>query len=140
MPETLTLLPGRYAICRLDADAETPDWANSSGLVSITRTSNELSVVCLTECVPPGVKSETGWVAAVVSGPLPFTATGILDSILHPLAQQEISVFTLSTFDTDYVLIHETDIEKAVHTLETVGHRVTHSPKGSSHPEQGASS
>ena len=125
MPESLFLLPERYAICRLDADAESLGWAANGTLVSITRADEELSVVCPGAIVPEGVISEGGWIAAKVSGPLPLNATGILSSILDPLAQADVSVFTSSTFDTNYILIRHTALGKAIHALESTGHLVT---------------
>jgi hypothetical protein len=117
------LLPDRYAVCRLAADAPLPDWA-AGDLVSLTRTGDELSIVCCADCVPDGVRCETGWRVLRVAGVLDFALVGILASLLVPLAEAGISVFALSTFDTDYVLVRETDLARAVQTLREAGHDV----------------
>jgi hypothetical protein len=116
-------LPGRYAIVRLAADAPFPDSLLAvSGFVSITRTSDELSIVCEDSLVPPGARSEPGWIALQLHGPFAFDEVGILASCVAPLAQQGISVFTVSTFDTDYILVKAAQADAAVAGLETAGH------------------
>jgi uncharacterized protein len=125
MAEHLSLLPDRYAVCRLDPDAPTPDWATDSALSCITRSATELSVLCVQTSVPSGVTAETGWAALVVAGPLAFTAVGVLASILQPLAQAEISVFVLSSFDTDYILLKQETLTRATNVLMAAGHTIT---------------
>jgi len=109
------------AVCRLAADAEIPDWARSDDLLVFIRTPHELSVVCEQRFVPPDVKAERGWRALMLQGPLDFSLVGIIASLTAPLAQAGISVFTLSTFDTDYILLKEGTLEQAVQALEKVG-------------------
>src|SRR5213596_2996029 len=94
---TLFLLPGHYAVCRLAADAPLPFWP-AGDLVSLTRTGDELSVVCRADCVPGGVRCEAGWRVLRVAGTLDFALVGVLVSLLVPLAEAGISVFALSTF------------------------------------------
>ncbi len=113
-----------FAICRLDKDVQIPDWAISGSLLSITRTAKELSIVCPQENVPEGITCEKGWRCLQVQGPLDFSLTGILVSILTPLAQAGISVFAISTYDTDYVMIQEENLERAVLLLSQAGHQV----------------
>lgn len=121
----LGLLPGRLAVCRLDARQPPPAWALGSEFFSITRTEEELSIVCAQEAVPDGVRAEVGFRALGVAGPLDFALTGILDSLLGPLAEAAISVFAISTHDTDYVLVRERDLDRAVAALRGAGHRVS---------------
>lgn len=119
----LTLLPGRLAICRLPAGASVPEWAPAAGpLVSITRTADELSVVCDEAGVPAEVAAERGWRALRVAGPLDFALTGVLAALAVPLAEAGVSIFALSTYDTDYVLVREADVERAVAALAHAGH------------------
>ena len=113
----LTLLPDRFAICRLEPDAPFPQWAMQSAFCSLTRTPDELSLVVPHECVPEGIRSERDWRAIQVQGPLDFALTGILASLCAPLAEAGVSVFALSTFDTDYILVRETQWESALTTL-----------------------
>lgn len=90
----------------------------------MTWTVDETSVVCNAAAVPPGIQTETGWRAFVVAGPLDFGLTGILLSIAQPLAQAGISIFALSTYDTDYVLVKESNLDKAIAALVAAGHSV----------------
>ena len=119
----LTLLPGEYAICRLDAAAPVPAWAAGGEFVSVTRTREELSVVCMAARVPAGVAADSGWRCVKVEGPFDLTsATGVLASIASPLAAAGISIFALATYDTDYVLVHAANLERARAALGTAGH------------------
>ena len=115
----LRVLPGRYAICRLAADGAVP-----VSFFSATRTPDELSIVCLEAQAPEGAKAENGWRALQVIGPLEFSLTGILAAIAAPLAAAGISIFAISTFDTDYVLVKEENLTKSVEALTAAGHRV----------------
>jgi hypothetical protein len=99
-----------------------PAWALEGALFSVTRTDDELSVVCQEQRVPEGVRAEKDWVALKLEGPFPFSMTGVLASFLQPLAQARISIFAISTFDTDYVLIKQQDAERAVEVLALAGH------------------
>lgn len=121
---SLTLLPAPIAICRLAATEPVPVWATASAWWSITRTPDELSVVCAEALVPVGVSASRGWRALRFAGPLPLDQTGILASVTGPLAAARISVFALATFDTDYVLIPDLQRAAAIEALEHAGHRV----------------
>ena len=120
----LTLVPlhGAYAVCRLAADVPVPDWAAGGPFVSITRTAEELSVVCPETGVPEGTRCERGWRALRVAGALDFSLTGALASLLGPLADADVSAFALSTFDTDYLLVKEKDLPRAEQALRRAGH------------------
>jgi len=121
------VLEGRLSVCRLHASERVPSWALElhEGFVSITRTPDELSIVCPEEAVPPDTTVEDGFRALVVPGPLDFAATGVLAAITAPLAAAEISIFAISTYDTDYVLVRETDLEAALAALEPSRQRVS---------------
>ncbi len=116
VPPLLRLTPvdGLLAICRLPAGAPIPDWAATGAFSSITRTPDEVSIVCSQSSVPPGVQSQAGWRAFQVQGPLDFALTGILVRLTAPLATAGVPVFALSTFDTDYLLVREADAGRAV--------------------------
>jgi uncharacterized protein len=123
---TLTLLAGPIAVCRLPADAETPGWASTRPFVSITRTADELSIVCAEDDVPTDeeIKVERGWRVFKFDGPFAFNLTGILVSVLQPLADAKIGIFAISTFDTDYVLVKADDLAQAINALRLAGHHV----------------
>ena len=124
----LDVLPGVYAICRWPAGATLPDWANRGAFVSVTRTPTELSAVCAAEAVPAGTVCESPWRIVAVRGPLDFSLTGVMASLAAPLAGAAISIFTVSTYDTDYVLVRAGDIYRAVEALRYAGHRVSEAP------------
>lgn len=117
----LLILPERLAVCRLAADAPFPDWARSDELLALVRTRDELSVVCVERFVPPEVRSERGWRALQVQGPLDFSLVGVLASVAVPLARAGVSIFAISTFETDYVLVKEENLERAVQALGQAG-------------------
>lgn len=120
----LTLLAEPLAICQLDRDAPVPDWACQGSFYSITRTPQELSIVCPQENVPAGVASEPGWRALCSKGPLGFTLTGLVESLAEPLAVAGISIFVISTFLTDYLMVKEHDLQIAILALKKAGHIV----------------
>lgn len=124
MPQTLTLVPGEFAIARLAHDAPTPSWASSQVYSAVTRTDAELSIVCPADQVPADVRHERGWAMFVLAGPFAFTETGVLASVLAPLAAARIGILATSTFDTDYLFVKETALEAAVAALEGAGHVV----------------
>lgn len=125
MSHTLDVLSGRLAVCRLDPSAPLADWmAGGAPLASVTRTASELSVVCAEAAVPAGVRAETGWRALRVRGPLAFDVSGVLASLTAPLAAAGIPIFSLSTFDTDVVLVREADLDAAITALSEAGHTV----------------
>jgi len=121
---TVKILSDRLAICRLPAKAPLPEWAAKEPLWSMTRTPDELSLVCPEADVPPGIQAERGWLPLQVVGPLPLSMTGVLSSLSEPLARAGISIFAISTFETDIILIRETDLEKARDALSRAGHVV----------------
>ena len=120
----LRLLPDTYAVCRLEKDAPAPDWGTRGLFSSVTRTAEELSVVCPDAQVPGRVKREGGWRVLKVEGPLDFSLTGVLASLTAPLAREGISVFALSTYDTDYLLVKKEQLEMAIQALRGEGYEV----------------
>jgi hypothetical protein len=121
----LRLSEGRYSVCRLGAAEKTPAWATKAkGLSSVTRTADELSVVCAEAAVPAGTQCETGWRIFQIKGPLDFSLVGILVSVTQPLADAKVSIFSISTYDTDYVCVKEADLEKSIGAITAAGHRV----------------
>ncbi len=123
----LTVLPGSFAMVRLAADAPLPRWATQGEFFSVTRTSDELSVLCVADQVPSGVAAETGWRALKVKGPFALSAVGVLAALAAPLAEAKVSLFAISTFDTDYLLVSEKQLHAAIAALKGAGHRVEES-------------
>ncbi len=121
---SLKVLPYSLAVCRLASEDALPDWAAKSRFLSITRTETELSIVCEAAGVPAGVRRESDWRALEVIGPLAFSLTGVLSSLLLPLAQAGMSIFAISTFDTDYVLVKNSRLDEAVDVLRSNGHTI----------------
>jgi hypothetical protein len=113
-----------YAIVRLEPDADVPVWARHGHFWSITRSDSELSIVCPQEDVPPDASAERGWCALEVAGPLDFSLTGVVSSLVAPLAEDEIPLFLISTFETDYLLVREPDLHRSVEALTSAGHSV----------------
>ena len=127
-PLTIITLEKSYAICRLEPRAAVPDWAVSATFCSVTRTKNELSIVCEAARVPPEVKAERNRRVLRIEGPLAFELTGVLASVALPLANAGISIFSLSTYDTDYLLVSDQDLQETTRVLEAAGHEVRRSP------------
>jgi len=121
---TLIILRETFTICRLDKDAPIPDWVFQGGLFSVTRTKDELSIVCPLINVPEGIVCNQGWSCLKVKGPLDLSLTGIISSIAATLEEEGISLFSISTYDTDYVMVKEKDLEKAIFALTEAGQRI----------------
>ena len=118
MPKlTLSILPDKLGICHFDKNTPIPDWAKDISFCSITRTPDELSLVCPQDKIPGGVMYEKDWRAFKVQGPLGFTMTGIVASLSKPLADAGISIFYISTYETDYVLVEDKNLAKAKEIL-----------------------
>jgi len=124
-PQTLSELPGRYAVCRLAPDDPVPPPPPGAALWCAARTQDELSIVCPESDAPARARVEPGWAALALAGPFALEGeTGILASVLDPLAAAQVSIFALSTFDTDYVLVHARALPAAAATLRAAGHAV----------------
>jgi hypothetical protein len=120
----LSVLEERLAVCRLDPPAEIPAWATGAPFFSATRTSDELSIVCPEEHVPPGITCERGWRALRFDGPFEFGLVGVLASVAVPLAEGGVSILAIATYDTDYVLVEESRLDLATKALRGRGHEV----------------
>jgi hypothetical protein len=121
---TLIVLPDTFAVCRLSNISSIPPWAIEGEFFSITRTADELSVVCRQVAVPEAITSERGWRCLRVAGTVPFSVVGLLAALTAPLAEAGISVFVVSTYDTDYLLAKEKDWTAAVDVLRRQGYTV----------------
>jgi len=121
---TLSVLPDAYAICRLEPEEAIPAWAGDIGFVSVTRTSEELSITCAEANVPEGVPSDRGWRCLKVEGPLDLSLTGVLASLASPLAEALVNIFAISTYDTDYLLVKDDKLSRALEVLRGSGHRL----------------
>ena len=117
-------LKGPYAIVRLARDVAIPGWATKGDFTSITRTADELSIVCRLENLPREVHSSHRWQCFKLQGPFPFSQTGILLSFIAPLASAGIPIFAISTFDTDYVLIQHEFAGVALDAVQRAGHEL----------------
>jgi len=120
----LLTLDELYAVVRLDPDSDLPDWLRAGNFWSATRTDSELSLVCRETDVPAEASAERGWCALEVAGPLDFSLTGVVASLCSPLAEAEVPIFVLSTFETDYLLVRERDLRRSVEALMAAGHEV----------------
>lgn len=120
----LELIEGTFAVVHLDPDETVPSWARGGALWSITQTPEELSIVCTSDRVPLGPRTEGPFKALKIKGTMDFALTGILAAIADPLAAAQISIFSISTFDTDYVLVRESDLGKALESLRQAGHQI----------------
>lgn len=121
---TMKLLKEKYGVCRLNKTELIPQWAQNGGFFSITRTSDELSIVCSEDNIPNGIKCEKDWRVLKIEGTLDFSLIGILASISTILAQKGISIFAISTYDTDYILIKNKDIDNAINSLINEGYEI----------------
>jgi hypothetical protein len=115
--------PGSYAIVRLAAEAAVPAWASKGEFTSITRTADELSIVCPAGNLPADVPSPHRWICLKLEGPFAFSQTRVLLSFIEPLSTSDIPIFAVSTYDTDYVLIPE-EFASAIDILREVGHQL----------------
>lgn len=113
----LKLLDKKYAVCSLDKDEVIPQNLIEGDFFSFTKTEDELSIVCLEENITENIKYEGGWRVLKIEGPLDFSLVGILSKISSLMAGSNISIFAISTYDTDYILIKESNINRAIEVL-----------------------
>jgi hypothetical protein len=124
---TLLVQPAELAVVRLPPDAHVPPWAFTAApgaLWSMTRTDDEVSLVRAAEAVPSDARAERGWRSLRIAGTIDFGLTGVLASVLGPLGEAAISIFAVSTYDTDYILVREHALESAIDVLRAAGHEV----------------
>ena len=120
----LRVHPGLYCICRFGPDEPTPAWTALASFSSVTRTGEELSVVCDEEAVPLEVQAQRGWRLLGVHGPIDLGIVGVLAGLTTTLARAGVSIFAISTFDTDYLLVREDDVHRAVDALKAASYAV----------------
>ena len=118
-----SIVVGQFAVCRLSSHETIPAWVYSSAFSSITRTADELSIICPAFQVPSGIQAEDGWTLLKLHGPFTFDTVGVLRSVACALAEVGVSILTVGTFATDYVLIKQTQVQRAVEALEAAGHK-----------------
>ncbi|MFC1488802.1 ACT domain-containing protein [Thermodesulfobacteriota bacterium] len=121
---SLTVLDEKFSICRLDPSASVPERVYQSSFFSITRTLDELSIVCNEMHIPKTHHCSSGWRCLQVKGPLDLSETGILSALLRSLAEAKVPIFALSTYETDYLLVKEQDLRRTVEILESNGHKI----------------
>ena len=123
---SLSILDGLFSICRLEytPGMAIPGWAQTGEFFSITRGHGELSIVCPQGNVPEGTREEPGWKCMELEGPLDFELTGIMSALTKSLADAGISIFALSTFNTDFIMVRESDLKGAILALTQQGHLV----------------
>lgn len=121
----LTVLTERVAICRMPPDTQLPGWAWHGTFCSVTRTAGELSIVTMEESVPAGMKCSAGWRVLSVVGPLDLNMTGVLASLAEPLAGAGVNIFSISTYDTDHLLVPEERLADAIAALQMAGNIIT---------------
>jgi uncharacterized protein len=121
---TVSILPERLAICQLPAAAPIPAWATAEPFFSISRTADELSIVCPETQLPAEGEASRGWRALKLQGPFDFELVGILLRLAEPLAAAGISIFPVGTYETDYVLVREAALATAVTVLRQAGHTI----------------
>jgi uncharacterized protein len=118
------LLRGSYAIVRLAPDAPVPEWATRGDFTSITRSAEELSIVCPAANVPLAVDPGPHWICLKLEGPFRFSQTGVLLSFIEPLSNNGVPIFAISTYDTDYVLVPHDHTRQALDLLRDAGHEL----------------
>jgi hypothetical protein len=125
---TLGVLARRLAICRMSALAAIPAWATAEAFFSVTRTADELSVVCGERHVPAEATASRGWRALMLHGPFDFAQSGIMAAVAAPLSAAGIPIFPIATYDTDYVLVRADELQRAIEVLREAGHTVLDAP------------
>jgi hypothetical protein len=122
----ISVLPDKLTVCRLEKESDIPQWALHEHFVSITRTTEELSIIAPDALIPAALPHDSGWRPVKVEGPLDLTLYGVLAALITPLAREGISVLAIATYDTDYFLVKETQLEQAVHILRNEGYEVSY--------------
>jgi hypothetical protein len=126
----LLLLDELLVVCQFPSKAPFPEWAQGDDLLALVRTPQEVTIVCAERFAPAGIKAEPGWRALQVEGPLEFNQIGVLASLAGPLAQAGVSIFAISTFSTDYILVKHSQLDQALLALEQAGHSILPEPPG----------
>jgi len=126
----LVLLPDEYAVCRLKAGSPLPPELqvtgadHGGGVLSVTWSSTEISIICTADRAPAEGTVNRPWRCLRVNGPVNLALTGILASLVNPLADARVNIFAFSTHDTDYVLVPAVRLGEALAALTGAGHRI----------------
>jgi hypothetical protein len=121
----LSLLKDKYTICTLPKDAKIPDWVLTESLASITRTDKELTIVCKQDIIPSELQTDLNWRCFKIDGSFDLNQTGVISSISSPLADAGISIYVISTYDTDYFLVKDDNLQQTISTLSNSGHSIS---------------
>ncbi|CAF1385312.1 unnamed protein product [Rotaria magnacalcarata] len=122
---TLDLLKENFVICRLSPSSSLPSWAFTGPFYSITKTNDELSIITMdNNQLPKDIQCERNWKCFKLLGPFPFDITGVLTSVLNPLAKADVGILAISTFDTDYVMVKDNNLQVAIDVLKQHGHTI----------------
>lgn len=124
MPYILELFPDKLAICRSDQNAALPDIGQISGYYALIQTPNETTLICPEKSAPEFLLKDSGWRALEVQGPLEFNMIGVLSELAGCLARASVSIFVISTYDTDTILVKDQMLANAVQALISDGHQV----------------
>ena len=124
VPVTIIVYEESFAICRLSSGEQVPSWCADSAFLSVSRSPDELSIVCLQRLVPDGVRCSRDWALMRIDGVLDLQMTGVLSGLLAPLSGAGVNVFTISTYDTDYILVPRSKLEKTRTSLSVEGHHI----------------
>jgi hypothetical protein len=121
---SLSLFEEEYAVCRLDKSAPIPAWAIRGEFFSVSRTPDELSIVCEQEAVPPETDHDGGWRCFKIESPFEFDLAAMISSVAAPLADEQIDIFVVATQDSDYLLVRQADLDRSISRLQNSGYRV----------------
>jgi uncharacterized protein len=121
------VLPNKYAICRLSPNAAIPGWLATAEFFSVTRTAEELSVVAVQELAEAeDADCSREWRIMKIEGPLDLTIVGLIAGVAGVFKDAGVPIFTMSTYDTDYIMVKEQDLGAGIRALEASGHEVTY--------------
>ena len=120
----LKVLDVTLAICQLEPGSEVEEWSDGTGIFSVMRTDEEVTIVCSEDLVPKGVTCSKGWKCIQLVGQFEFSEVGIVSQLALPLAGANVPIFVMSTFNTDYILVRKQDLQRASEALRMAGHEI----------------
>jgi hypothetical protein len=126
MTLNLIVLADKYSIYKFKNESALPDWIYSSDFYSITKTKDEISVIAIqTDSLSEDIICSKNWRIFKIAGPLDFSLVGIIADISCILKEKKISIFTISTYDTDYILVKQKDLSIGIKALKDKGHNIS---------------
>jgi hypothetical protein len=125
----LKVLSSNYGVCRFDPHTEVPSWAMQGDFFTVSKSQEELSIVCQASLIPADIKAEKEWRIFKIEGPFSFTQIGILNAVTSVLSENGISLFAVSTFDTDYIMVKCADLDRSIQALRKAEHQVDDSAR-----------